>query len=319
MHAAVVRSFDRPPSYEFVPDPVATTDDEMVVEILAAGLHPRVRSGANGTHYSSSGRLPLVPGVDAVGRTPAGELVYFVASDDVAGTMAERALVDRRRSVVLAADADPVAVAGGMNPAMSSWVALRRRVDFRPGQSVLVLGATGNAGQMAVQIAKHLGADRVVGAGRDAERLGTLVGLGADTAVSLSGARGEVDARLAAACTDIDVVIDYLWGEPAEHAMRSLVGHRADRAHQLDWVQVGAVAGPDITLSSEILRGANLRVLGSGQGSVSTAGIVSELSAIATEITNGAIRVDALPAQLADVETAWIDGAPPGQRLVLVP
>jgi NADPH:quinone reductase-like Zn-dependent oxidoreductase len=319
MHAAVVSSFDRPPSYEVVPDPVATNDDESVVEVLAAGLHPRVRSGANGSHYSSTGRLPLVPGVDAVGRTPAGDLVYFVAGDDVGGTMAERAVADGRRSVLLPADADPVSVAGGMNPAMSSWVALRCRVDFEPGQHVLVLGATGNAGQMAVQVATRLGAGRIVGAGRDAERLDALVSLGADNALSLNGEPGEIDERLGAACADIDVVIDYLWGPPAADAMRSLVRHRADRAHPLTWVQVGAVAGPDITLSSEILRAADFRVLGSGQGSVSTADIVSELSALAVEITNGVLFVDAFPARLADVESAWTHGAPPGRRLVLIP
>jgi len=319
VHAAVVSSFDRPPSYEVVPDPVPTTDDQVVVKVLAAGLHPRVRSGANGSHYSSSGRLPLVPGIDAVGRTPQGELVYFVASDDVAGTMAERAVADRRRSIVLSPDADPVAVAAGMNPAMSSWVALRRRVAFRPGQRVLVLGATGNAGQMAVQIAAHLGAGRVVGAGRDAERLASLEALGADAAVSLSGDPDRVDAELGAACADVDVVVDYLWGAPAEHAMRSLVRHRADRAQELAWVQVGSVAGPDVVLASEILRAANLRVLGSGQGSVSTADIVSELPALAAEITSGSLLVDAVPAPLSEVETAWIDGAPPGRRLVLIP
>jgi NADPH:quinone reductase-like Zn-dependent oxidoreductase len=183
MRAAVVTAFDQPPRYAEFPDPVATSDDEVVVDVLAVGLHPRVRSGAGGSHYTSSGRLPLVPGVDAVARTPAGALVYFVAADDAAGTMAERAVADRRRMVTLPADADPVVVGAAMNPAMSSWIALRRRIDFSPGAGVLVLGATGNAGQMAVQIAKHLGAASVVGAGRDAVRLDSLGALGADTTI----------------------------------------------------------------------------------------------------------------------------------------
>ena len=103
-----------------------------------------------------------------------------------------------------------------MNPAMSSWVALRRRIAFQPGAAVLVLGATGNAGRLAVQIARHLGAGHVVAAGRDAERLAALAGLGADVTVSLD------DDALGGAAADVDVVIDYLWGAPAAagHAPR---------------------------------------------------------------------------------------------------
>ena len=142
--------------------------------MLAVGLHPRVRSGAAGAHYTSSGTLPMIPGIDAVGRRPDGKRVYFVAADDVIGTMADKALASARRSIELPDDADVAKVAAAMNPAMSSWVALRRRVPIQPGQSVLVLGATGNAGAMAVQVARRLGAGRVVGAGRDPGRLDAL-------------------------------------------------------------------------------------------------------------------------------------------------
>ena len=103
-----------------------------------------------------------------------------------------------------------------MNPAMSSWVALRRRVPIEPGQSVLVLGATGNAGAMAVQVAKRLGAGRVVGAGRDAERLAALDWASAPTPSCNSRTTPTRPRRhLAEAAADVDIVIDYLWGEPA--------------------------------------------------------------------------------------------------------
>ncbi len=180
MHAAVVRSFDRPPHYEAMPTPEPTGEHEVLVSVLASGLHPRVRSAAGGAHYTSTDELPLIPGIDGVGRTAAGELLYFVLPDTPHGAMAEQTLVDRRRSVPLPADSDPAAIAAGMNPAMSSWIALRKRIDFQPGQRVLVLGATGNAGQMAVQIAKHLGAGQVIAAGRDPERLGALSALGTE-------------------------------------------------------------------------------------------------------------------------------------------
>ncbi|MDR9372522.1 zinc-binding alcohol dehydrogenase family protein, partial [Conexibacter sp. JD483] len=174
MHAAVVSSFDSPPRCADVPEPVAQGDDQLVVEVLAAGLHPRVRSQANGSHYTSTDALPLVPGIDGVGRDPEGRLRYFVMFDTPLGSFAERTAIDRRRSVVLPDDADPVTLAAAMNPAMSAWIALRRRIGFAAGQSVLVLGATGNAGRLAIEVARLLGAGRVVAAGRDAAKLAAL-------------------------------------------------------------------------------------------------------------------------------------------------
>ena len=105
-----------------------------MVDVLAAGLHPRVRSSANGSHYTSSGDLPLIPGIDGVGRSADGELLYFVLPDTRRGSMAEQTVVDRRRSVVLPAGSDAAAIAAAMNPAMSSWLALRARIAIQPGQ-----------------------------------------------------------------------------------------------------------------------------------------------------------------------------------------
>lgn len=164
IQAAVVHSFDNPPRYEPFDLPAPSDEDQELVDVLAVGLHPRVRTGASGSHYTSTGKLPLVPGVDGVGRREDGRLVYFVADDELVGPMATRTVIDSRHSIPLPDGADVVKIAAAMNPAMSSWVALRRRVPIEAGQSVLILGATGNAGQMAVQVAKRLGAGRVVGA-----------------------------------------------------------------------------------------------------------------------------------------------------------
>ena len=180
MNAAVVTSFDEPPHYQRFPVPEPGSPDELLVDVLAVGLHPRVRAGASGSHYTSSGTLPMIPGIDGVGRRPDGRLVYFAADDDVLGPMADKALAAPRRSIELPGEVDVAKVAAAMNPAMSSWVALRRRVPIEHGQSVLVLGATGNAGAMAVQVAKRLGAGTVIGAGRDLERLRALTAIGAD-------------------------------------------------------------------------------------------------------------------------------------------
>ncbi len=157
MKAAVVHAFDAPPRYEDFELPPLKGPDDVVVDVLAAGLHPRVRSGASGTHYASDDVLPMIPGIDAVGRLANGTLVYCVVHDSPYGTMAAQVVADRRRCVPLPDGVDAAVVAAAMNPAMSSWLALRLRAAMRPGQSVFVLGATGNAGRMAIQIAKLLG------------------------------------------------------------------------------------------------------------------------------------------------------------------
>ena len=212
-----------------------------------------------------------------------------------------------------------LAVAAAMNPGMSSWVALRRRVTLRPGAVVLVMGATGSAGQLAVRIAKHLGAAHVVAAGRDPERLDLLAGLGADETVSLLGEPGQVADRLGKSAGEADVVIDYLWGPAAEHAMPALLTARTERAQALAWIQIGSMAGAEIALPSYLLRAANLQIMGSGQDSVTTAGILAELPSLVTEIASGALAVDTLAVPLSQVEQAWNTPVAPGRRVVLTP
>jgi NADPH:quinone reductase-like Zn-dependent oxidoreductase len=303
MRAAVVTEFGTPPTCQDFAEPQPTSEHE-VLDVIAAGLHPRVRSQADGSHYTGTGELPLVPGIDGVGRAPDGTLRYFVLPDTAMGSMAERTVVDPRRSVVLPGDADPVLVAAGMNPAMSAWVALRRRIEFAAGQDVLVLGATGNAGRLAVQVAKHLGAGRVIAAGRDAGRLAEVP---ADEALTFD--------ELGKAA-DVDVVLDYVWGPPTAGALRTIVTERADRSRPLTWVEIGSVAGRTTELPSAALRAARLQLVGSGQGSVPTRDIVEELHALVEEIGN--FRIGARPVPLQDVETAWRDTGS-AQRVVITP
>ena len=319
MNAAVVTSFAEPPHYQRFEVPRPRSAEEALVDVLAVGLHPRVRSGAAGAHYTSTGTLPMIPGIDAVGQRPDGSRVYFVAADDVIGTMADKALADPRRSIALPGNADVAKVAAAMNPAMSSWVALRRRVPLERGHSVLILGATGNAGAMAVQVARLLGAGHVVGAGRDPGRLQALTAVGADDIVQLTDDSDATGKALAAAAADTDIVIDYLWGKPAQQAIMALLTARSDRGRALNWIQIGAVAGPAIELPSVALRSANLHLQGSGQGSVGPADYLAELPSLVDAISNGAIAVKANTMPLADVEEAWTREERPGERTVLVP
>lgn len=311
MYAAVVTDFAKPPTYQVFPDPQPVNSTDVVVEVIAAGLHPLVRSRASGTHYSSTGELPVVPGVDGVGRAPDGTLRYFVASGT--GSMAQHTMIDLGRSVLLPADADPVAIAGAMNPAMSSWVALRRRATLHPGQTVVVLGATGSAGRLAVQVAKHLGARRVIGIGRDRRQLAALGELGADHVVALD----EVSAELTLLRT-ADIVLDYIWGQPAAELIAGIAAGRHDAAQSLTWVQIGSMAGATADIPAAALRAMPLQIVGSGIGSVPAADMLAELPELAVQLSRGTLHTQTRAVPLTEVEQAWLQPEN-GQRVVFTP
>jgi len=310
MHAAVVTEFDTPPHYLEHPDPEATRPGELVVEVMAAALHPRVRSQADGSHYTSTGALPLVPGIDAVVRDASGRLRYALLDDTDLGTMAERTVIEEDRSVPLPAHVDPVAVAAGMNPVMSSWVALRRRIELPRHARVAVLGATGNAGRMAIQVAKRFGASEVIAVGRTPERLAPLTALGADRVCSFA----EVSAA-----ADVDVVLDYVWGKATADAMLAMIPARADRSAPLTWVQIGSVGGLEAPLPSAAFRAARLQLVGSGIGSVPGHDFAKELPAIAKAVSAGDFDIRARAVPLADVENAWESSRDSDERIVFVP
>lgn len=316
MRAAVVTTFDEAPRFEQFPLPTKLGPHEEVVEVLASGLHSRVRSQTNGSHYTSTDELPFVPGVDGVARTAEGEVRYFILPDTKLGSMAERTVIDRRRSVLLAAGADPVRIAAAMNPAMSSWIALRCRVVFRPGQNVLILGATGNAGRLAIQVARYFGAGRVTAVGRGADR---LAGLGADEIVSLDGNERDRAEALGAAGRDADVVLDYLWGTPTRDALYAIIPRRKNDEQQLSWIQIGSVAGPEAAIPSAALRATNLHLIGSGQGSVTTGDIVTELAELAAAVNSDAFSISARAVPLHDVHQIWGEASRSRDRFVLTP
>jgi NADPH:quinone reductase-like Zn-dependent oxidoreductase len=319
MNAAVISTFGDPPRYQHFPVPEPHNEEEFLVDVLAVGLHPRTRTDAAGAHYTSTGTLPMIPGIDAVGQRADGTKIYFVSGDDVIGTMADNAVVEVGRYIELPDDVDIVKVAAAMNPAMSAWVALRRRVPLEPGQSVLVLGATGNAGAMAVQVAKLLGAGRVVGAGRDVDRLNALFAFGVDEVVHLTDDADTTASELATAAAEVDIVIDYLWGPPAQRAIVALLSQRSDRSREMNWIQIGAMAGPTIELPSVALRSANFRIQGNGQGAVSTQVYLGELPSLVEQIHSGAITLGVRSVPLSDVEDIWVRAVVPGERIVLVP
>jgi len=320
MNAAIVDSFAKAPRYGSFADPVAEAG-EVLVEVEAAGLHPIVKALANGTHYGSTGKLPFVPGVDGVGRLQDGTRVYFGVSRPPFGTFAERAVTNAALSVRLPDGLDALTAAGIVNPGMSSWVALNVRAQFRAGESVLIVGATGAAGLLAVQIAKRLGARRVVAAGRNAEALAAARELGADAVIPLEQSREALVAAFRGEIVEhgVDVVLDYLWGEPAENMLAAIaqkgLSHAAPR---IRFVQIGQSAGATITLPGATLRSSGVELLGSGFGSASIEQIFAALAEFFKQAAKTPFVTKVQAASLRDVEALW--NAPErGARLVFQP
>ncbi|MCA1190197.1 MULTISPECIES: zinc-binding alcohol dehydrogenase family protein [unclassified Saccharopolyspora] len=306
MKAAVVTAYGTGPRYADTPSPRATEEHEIVVDVLAAGLHPRVRMQADGSHYTSSpDELPLVPGLDGVGRGPDGRLWFFAIFGGRSGSMAEQAVIDTRRSIVLPDGADPVAVAATMNCVIASWLALTRRIALEPGKNVLVLGATGGTGRMAVAVARLFGAAQVTAVGRDPERLAAVRGA---TGTALIGDPPP---------PDVDVVLDFLWGEPAVTTMGALLSARPEPARPLTWINLGETAGSRAALPAGALRSSRIDVIGSGQGSLSGAEMAAAAPEVLAEIARGTFAVDADPIPLHDVERAWAKPADSSKRIVL--
>jgi NADPH:quinone reductase-like Zn-dependent oxidoreductase len=318
MNAAVVSSFQAPPQYATFSDPVAG-EGEVLVTVSAAGLHQIVRSLASGSHYMSKGALPFIPGLDGVGRLEDGTRVYFGMSRPPFGTFAERCLTRRAMCLPIPDSLDDVTVAAMMNPALSSWAALSERAQFVAGESILILGATGVAGQLAVQGAKRLGARRIVAAGRDPEVLKTLTGMGADSLVSLNQSPDDLVAAFLQEWDKdgIDVVLDYLWCAPAEMLL-SAIAKSQHAAARVRYVQIGAMAGADISLPAATLRSTRLELLGSGFTGGSIAKLFESMGQFLQLAAREPFQIRTKSAPLSEVESLW-NAAQSGARLVFQP
>jgi NADPH:quinone reductase-like Zn-dependent oxidoreductase len=319
MQAAVVTSFDAPPRYTSFDAPVAG-EGELLVTVHAAGLHPIVKALANGSHYGSTGELPFIPGVDGVGRLPDGKRVFFGAVRSPFGTMAEQTVAPGWMCLPLPDGIDDATAAGIANPAMSSWLALTERARFAAGENVLILGATGVAGQLSVQIARRLGARRIVAAGRNPQALEKLKQLGADAVIGLEQEREALVAAFREQFAEgIDVVLDYLWGQPAETLLGAIgqkgLSHAAARVR---YVQIGSSAGPTIALPAATLRSSGLELLGSGFGSASLQQILKVLAHFFELAAREPFAFEVSTAPLREVETLW-NAKEQGTRLVFQP
>lgn len=321
MKAAVLAAATEEPTAAEFPDP-APAEGREIVSLVAAGIHPVVRSLAIGAHYGSTGGYPLIPGVDAVARTADGHLIYTGYAEPPYGTLAERISVPAGMRLELPTGADPFTIAAGMNPGMSSWLPLRsRRAETGALGTVLVLGATGSAGRLAVQNAFELGASRVIAVGRDRVALERLAATGAEP-VGIAGAPADSTAIAAALGDDAPgLVLDYVWGPVGEAALSALARHgmEQDRA-DISYVEIGASAGDLAAVPASLLRSRRVRITGSGAGSSSLAEIMAGVREYLDVLASGRVDVPVRAFVLAEITAAWRSAATDsGARAVVVP
>ncbi|MGA8671556.1 MAG: zinc-binding alcohol dehydrogenase family protein [Terracidiphilus sp.] len=303
MKAAVVQVLGQAPKYQEFAEPVPN-QDEVLINVHAAGLHPIVKALASGAHYSSTGQVPMVAGIDGVGTRPDGARVYFGSARKPWGTMAERCAAPSSMCLPLPDGISDVEAAAIANPGMSAWLSLKQRAELKAGETVLILGATGVAGRLAIQASRYLGAKRVIAVGRNVdaiakENVDAIIALGqSDDAVR--------EAFVAEATSGIDVVIDYLWGRPTELLLEALAKtFKPSSTKTTRLVEVGESAGKTITLPGSVLRSVDLKLLGSGFGSVALDSILAAIPSLFAMAADGTLSVDVECVPLAEVETAW--------------
>ncbi len=319
MDAAVLHTLGKPPRYEQFPDPIAG-DGEVIVQVHAASLKPIDKQLASGSHYASPHQFPVVCGSDGVGHLSDGQRVFFGGTRPPFGSMAQRTVVRRAFCFPVPEDVDDETAAALPNPGVSAWLSLAFRAKLAPGENVLILGATGVTGKLAVKIAKLLGAGRVVAAGRNQQVLSTLDKFGADATIRLDAPAEELGEAFVreAGEAGFQVVIDYVWGRPTEIFLAAITRKEfAVITDETRLVQVGESAGPTISLPAAVLRSRALTILG-------TAGIpprdvlLDALQKVMSHAASGELVVETERVALADIESAW-QRSQPGRRLVITP
>ncbi len=321
MKAAVVYKKGELPKYAEFPEPITANENEVLISVKAVAITNLDKGIVSGQHYSSENDNSngTVIGSDAIGLLENGTRVY---ARGISGTIAEKALVEKNRMVVLPEEIDDATAAAMPNAVAGSAMALRFRAGIKPGETVLINGATGFTGQMAIQIAKHYGAKKIIVTGRNEKTLQNLLELGADEIISLKQDDESFISQLKEIhkSTPIDIVLDYLWGHSAELILSILKGN-GNFTPKTRYVSVGSMSGDIIQLSASILRSVDLQLSGSGLGSWTKEEVKLLFSEILPEMfllaSQNKIKVNIEKVNLADIEKMWNAEVPDGKRLVV--
>ncbi len=321
MKAAVMYPGGGWPQYTDVPEPVIEQDDEVIVTVKAVAVKNFDKGVAGGHHYSSSAPAVggRVVGSDGIGLLTDGTRVYSLA---INGMLAERAAIHKDRTVNVPAGLDDATAAALPNAVIGAAMGLKFKAGIQPGDVVLVNGATGVTGRIAVQIAKHYGAKKVVATGRNQQSLDELRLLGADEVISVMQDDESFKAQLTDIhqTTPIDIVIDYLWGHTAEMILACLKGN-GSFTNRLRYVSVGAMTSDLIQLSAANLRSVNIELTGSGLGAWTRQQVGLLFSEILPEMfqlaEEGRLKIKTLILPLENVAELWNVEVGSGQRLVV--
>lgn len=301
MKAAIVTEAGKTPLYAHFEEPVPGAN-EVLVTVSAAALSPITKGRAIGKHYSGTGRFPFVVGIDGVGRLEDGRRIYFALPREPFGCMAERSVVPLAHCVMLPDGLDDLTAAAIANPGMSAWAALKERAQLMAGETVLVNGATGSAGSLAVQIARHMGAKKVIATGRNVE---ALAALNADVAIPLGATDDAFEEALQEQFrTGIDVVVDYLWGASAERIIIA-AAKAAPEALPIRFVHVGSMSAENITLPSAALRATGIQLMGSGMGSIPLNRFIQSVADLMQAAVVAGFSIPTRTVPLAEVESVW--------------
>lgn len=304
MKAAIVTQAGQMPVYADFDAPVAEAG-YVLIDVEASALSHVTRARASGSHYSSTGGFPFVAGVDGVGRCEDGTRVYFFGPKAPSGSLAQRTLVPQTRCFAIPETLDSITAAAMAIPGMSSWAALTERAKFVAGETVLVNGATGASGRLAVQIAKHLGAARVIATGRHPRALSDLQALGADHVVSLD----QDEAALHRAFephfrAGVDVVLDYLWG-PGAQALLTCAARVLPDGYPMRFVQIGSIGGATLELPGAVLRASAISLFGSGIGSVPLERLMHAVRAVLHAAVPARLEIATRAVPLAELAMHW--------------
>lgn len=321
MKAAIITELGTTPKYNDFPNPVSANDNELLIKVKAASVKNLDKVRASGTHYASYTELPAIVGIDGVGELEDGRLVY---AQGISGMLAEEALVRKGQYVLVPAGLDLAQAAALPNAVIGAAMALRFRAKMKKGDVVLINGATGVTGQLAVQLAKHDGASKIIVTGRNQQVLNELRALGADEVVSLLDSDEQIIERIKTLHSEnpINCVIDYLWGKPIELIISAFKGGGVNTfTSQVKIVTVGSMAGETIGLNSGTLRSSAIELLGSGLGSLSKENLNSFYTEILPEIfdlaKSGKLKLNTQVFPLSEIETAWNSDLNGGVRLVI--
>lgn len=317
MKAAVIIQKDQAPIYDQFKDPLPAIGKH-IIHVKASSISQITKARASATHYSSDNEVPFIPGFDGVGILEDGTRVYFLLPNNPFGGMAELTLVDQKHCIQIPEALSPDIAAAMAIPGMSSWAALVEQAQMRVGDTVLVNGASGSSGRLAIQIAKHLGAKKIVATARRVSTFAELYSLGADHCIALSEDASTMEESFKAQFKDgINIILDYLWG-PSALLLINVAAKNSPHGGAIKFVQIGSIGGATIPFPASALRSSGLKLMGSGLGSLSIPTMLNSVLAVLKNAPDAGFNINIKPIPISQVANVWNETSSDTRTVLIV-